>query len=64
MYVWVGLGKGKGKGKGRTYNATWVDVSGEKHGNGHFGLSVAQIIQAKQICYDGRAFIFHIYFPR
>ena len=45
---------------GKTYDATWADVSGGEYGGsgGLFGLSVAQIMQVKQICYDGRASTF------
>ena len=41
MYVRVGMGKG------RTYDATWVDVSGAEC-IGRFVVSVAQIMQAKK----------------
>ena len=58
MYVWVGRGKGRGMGRGRTYDATWADVSGAGCSGSRFDLSVAQIMQAKQICYDGRASTF------
>ena len=50
MYVGVGMGMGKG----RTYDATWVDVPGAECVS-HFGVSVAQIMQAKKICNNGRA---------